>query len=295
MNQEKMGRFIAKLRKEKSMTQEDLANNLGVSNKSVSRWENGRCMPDLSLLEPLSRELGVSVNDLLSGEIVDKAKYQEVFEKNVFNTMTKVDKSNKKFAITIISIFVLILLLFGFSVERLMDTKNLNNNLISPSNVIRNVTSKEVKNIKKGMTYKEIITKLGSTKQDGYGTICATYLVDNKDLLSICFGNINDSCDKSGEELYEQMIKISLIDKAYNYLNNDTKSKIINLYEANVTTLKIENNTYIYLDKNHERIELKNKEIILVDFETDIKSFPNNIIVILDADTNEVLGLGLID
>lgn len=64
----KIGKFIAFKRKEKKMTQEDLASLLGVTNKTVSRWENGNYMPDLSLLKPLSEILGVSLNELLSGE-----------------------------------------------------------------------------------------------------------------------------------------------------------------------------------------------------------------------------------
>lgn len=73
MNQEKTGRFIAALRKEKKMTQEQLAEKLGVSNRSVSRWENGNSMPDLSLLQALSQELKVTVPELLNGERLKKA------------------------------------------------------------------------------------------------------------------------------------------------------------------------------------------------------------------------------
>ena len=64
----KIGKFIARMRNEKKMTQEELAKILGVTNKTVSRWENGNYMPDLSLLKPLSEVLGVSLNELLSGE-----------------------------------------------------------------------------------------------------------------------------------------------------------------------------------------------------------------------------------
>lgn len=64
----KIGKFIAKMRKEKNMTQEDLAKILGVTNKTISRWENGNYMPDLSLLKPLSEVLDISLNELLSGE-----------------------------------------------------------------------------------------------------------------------------------------------------------------------------------------------------------------------------------
>ena len=67
MNQEQVGRFIAELRKEQKLTQEQLAEMLGVTNRSVSRWENGRCLPDLSLLQEISEALGVSISELLNG------------------------------------------------------------------------------------------------------------------------------------------------------------------------------------------------------------------------------------
>ena len=69
MNQEKIGKFIATLRREeKKMTQEQLAEKLGVSNRSISRWENGKTMPDLAMLPIISEELGVSISELLNGE-----------------------------------------------------------------------------------------------------------------------------------------------------------------------------------------------------------------------------------
>lgn len=73
MNQEKIGKFIAKLRKEKKMTQQELAEKLNVTDKAVSKWENGRCLMDMALLKPLSECLGVSVIELINGErITDK-------------------------------------------------------------------------------------------------------------------------------------------------------------------------------------------------------------------------------
>ena len=111
MNQEKIGKFIAMLRKEKNFKQEALASALGVSNKTISRWETGKYMPDLSLFPLLSKELGVSVNELMSGEKIDKKEYQDEFEKNVVNTIAKVDKSTRNWNILgYISIGVMILL-----------------------------------------------------------------------------------------------------------------------------------------------------------------------------------------
>lgn len=93
MNQEKIGKFIAECRKNKKMTQSELAEKLGVSDKTIGNWENGRNMPDLSLFKPLCNELNISINDLLSGEKISKEKYQEKFEENIVNT---IDYTNKQ-------------------------------------------------------------------------------------------------------------------------------------------------------------------------------------------------------
>lgn len=93
MDQKKIGRFIAENRKLKKMTQVELAEKLGVSDRSVSKWENGRCMPDLSLFEPLCEELGITINEFLSGEKIKKEEYQEELEKNIVNT---IDYSQKQ-------------------------------------------------------------------------------------------------------------------------------------------------------------------------------------------------------
>ena len=93
MNQEKIGKFIQKKRKEKKITQSELAEKLGVSDRTVGNWENGRNMPDLSLFKPLCDCLDISINDLLSGEEIKKENYQDKFEENIVNT---IDYSNKK-------------------------------------------------------------------------------------------------------------------------------------------------------------------------------------------------------
>ena len=68
MDQIKIGKFIAALRKDKGLTQEQLGEKLGVTNKTISRWENGNYMPDVEMLSLLSKEFGVSINELISGE-----------------------------------------------------------------------------------------------------------------------------------------------------------------------------------------------------------------------------------
>lgn len=74
MNQEKIGSFIAELRKEKNITQEELAEKLGVNVKSVSRWENGKNLPDHSLLKDLCSLFNISINELYEGEKITKTK-----------------------------------------------------------------------------------------------------------------------------------------------------------------------------------------------------------------------------
>ena len=68
MNQIAIGNFIGKKRKELNLTQAQLADKLGVSNKTVSKWENGKCMPDYGVIQPLCTELGVTVSELMDGE-----------------------------------------------------------------------------------------------------------------------------------------------------------------------------------------------------------------------------------
>ena len=68
MNQEKIGKFISKLRKEKNMTQQELADKINVTDRAVSHWENGRSIPDISLFKPLCEIFNISINELISGE-----------------------------------------------------------------------------------------------------------------------------------------------------------------------------------------------------------------------------------
>ncbi len=72
MNQVLTGKFITQKRKEKNLTQAQLAEKLAISNKTVSKWENGKCMPDYSIIENLCKELGITIAELMDGEDADK-------------------------------------------------------------------------------------------------------------------------------------------------------------------------------------------------------------------------------
>lgn len=115
MNQEKIGLFIAKCRREKNMTQEDLAEKLGVSNKSISRWENGKTMMDISLFEPLCNELDISIIELLNGERINDKKKDKLYTKTLINYTNKVGSRNKQVILTILFIMSLMpMLLYQF-------------------------------------------------------------------------------------------------------------------------------------------------------------------------------------
>lgn len=130
MDQEQIGRFIAELRKEKKMTQIELASKLRITDRAISKWENGRGMPDLSLLVPLCEILDISINELLSGARLDKKSYQEKLEENIINTIGYTDKKIKKtkkiFNISLALIFmffVLLILMFTIDVNRMRNNK----------------------------------------------------------------------------------------------------------------------------------------------------------------------------
>lgn len=74
MDQEQIGKFIAEIRHEKNLTQEQIAEKLNVNVKSVSRWENGRNLPDPSLMHELCNILGISINELFAGKRIKKNK-----------------------------------------------------------------------------------------------------------------------------------------------------------------------------------------------------------------------------
>ena len=109
-----IGKFIQERRKEKNLTQLKLSEILGVSEKTVSKWESGRGFPDTTLMLPLCSALNITANELLSGKILSNDKeYQEIAEQNLI-TMTNLYKRNTKFLLLtewiIISFSIIILL-----------------------------------------------------------------------------------------------------------------------------------------------------------------------------------------
>ena len=126
MDQIKIGNFISSLRKEKQMTQKELADLLHVSDRAISKWENGRGLPELSLLQPLCEALDVSINELLNGEKMIKKEIEEKSKETILSTIEysyhKIKTSRKGFFI-LLSILVLfftsIFVLLGIDVTRM--------------------------------------------------------------------------------------------------------------------------------------------------------------------------------
>jgi len=126
MDQVKIGRFIATVRKEQNLTQRDLAERIGVTDRAVSKWENGRGLPELSLIKPLCDALSLSVNELFCGERIAEEQLPAQAETNLIDTL---DYSHKKIQKTkvlflsllaaVIAVILLLVALFAVDVRRM--------------------------------------------------------------------------------------------------------------------------------------------------------------------------------
>lgn len=87
MDMKKIGSFLSQLRKERGLTQEQLGEKLGVTNKTVSRWETGTYLPPVEILQLLSELYGITINEILSGERLNDKEYREKAEENIKNAL----------------------------------------------------------------------------------------------------------------------------------------------------------------------------------------------------------------
>lgn len=138
MDQEKIGKFILECRKNKKLTQSELAEKLGVTDKSVSRWENGINLPDASLYNTICEELDISINELLSGKKLKSDEYQKKLEENIIllneKTNQKINKILKKYIVFPFMIICLILISF-FVFLKIKDYRDNKKSYIPISNV----------------------------------------------------------------------------------------------------------------------------------------------------------------
>ena len=95
MDQIKIGKFIAECRKKKNMTQATLEEKLNITDRAISKWETGKGMPDSSIMLELCKELNISVNELLSGEMIEMNNYDRKAEENLIELKKQKEESDK--------------------------------------------------------------------------------------------------------------------------------------------------------------------------------------------------------
>lgn len=96
MDQKRIGDFVATLRKEKGITQQELGDHLGVTNKTVSRWETGRYMPDIGLIPELCKFFDVTINEFICGERVEEADFRNQADINILDVLTQDKKLRRQ-------------------------------------------------------------------------------------------------------------------------------------------------------------------------------------------------------
>lgn len=126
MEQDKVGKFIAKLRKEKDMTQQQLADKLGITDRAVSNWENGRRLPEYSILKELCDIFGISINELFAGEKIDKENYNQIADENLLKVIEKINKESRKIEkrmiiVLVISVILTMLIIYLLPLKNIKD------------------------------------------------------------------------------------------------------------------------------------------------------------------------------
>ena len=254
MNYETIGKFIQEKRKEKKLTQKELAEKLGVTDKAVSKWERGQGCPDVSILEILSNELGVSILELLKGRIIENEVIKVTEANDYIQETIKFTKNNIKKTINKIITFIilgvsLILLIlnienimsmnktyeYNFDNETVIEMKKQLNNLQANIELIESnqgkYTKEEYEEIKKDLSnVKEKINNSKLLKYEGYKkmTLKDLYIIDDNILEELSGIRILKTIEKYDDN-NEQLIKDNVIAKIY--LNINTHEEIEKAYK----------------------------------------------------------------
>lgn len=221
MNYEKIGEFIAKKRKEKNLTQKDLAQLIGVTDKAVSKWERGLGCPDVSILEVLSKELDVSILEILKGRIIEN-EVIKVTELNdyVLDTVKYTNNSTKDKIKNLISNIITIIIIGICSFLLIM---NVNHMIYLYKDIPNTLTDKNLEEMNK-----------------------------NIELIS---NNIN--IIKSNQGIFNDEDYNNMLNNINDMYNNLTKMKILN-YNTNTNNTKISRNDYFLLDVSNEPLKIIN-------------------------------------
>lgn len=118
MNQIIIGKFILQKRKEKNLTQEQLAEKLGVSNKTISKWENGKCMPDYSVIKNLCEELEITVAELMDGENAEDKSVRTYDEEQIMDLLKRTQDLEKQKNL----LYGILLIVMGIALQALSHT-----------------------------------------------------------------------------------------------------------------------------------------------------------------------------
>ena len=132
MNQEKIGKFIASCRKKQKLTQEQLAEKLGITYKAVSKWETGKGLPDASIMKDLCNILKITVNELLSGELINKEDYNKKTQEYMLEIYRQKEEGDRRLlklekivGFLFVTYFVFILLTMNYLVEKNIISENM--------------------------------------------------------------------------------------------------------------------------------------------------------------------------
>lgn len=289
MNQEKLGKFIAHKRKEKNMTQKQLALKIGVTDKAVSRWERGIGCPDISYLDDLSKTLNISIVELLKGEEIDNVEIQEqdIIESMKYSknyTKQQIKNTINTVLYSIVIIISICLIMFNI-INRAILKNAFNSNMVTTAEHVNTDFSKYYKIIENNRgrysteEYNKIIKYLDVSKKrfnnkteefytkDKY-TIKDLYLFDeyyNDELKEVLF-------NQESLDIYKIIVKYdnSKIDNMAKYYRYSTyvDNSINSLDEFIYNTYDYKNNTKVNHVTNITFIlnmEYSKEEIILKD------------------------------
>lgn len=267
MNQEKIGKFIREKRKEKDLTQEELASILRVSNRTVSKWENGVCLPDYSIINELCSSLDISINEFLSGEELDDDSYQKKLEENMIKSITyKVRKNNRKMFF-IIAIVLVLISLIGFGIKHVMfyyenETEEMikqrQTDLSTRKIINEKITQNNLANQKVGDDfngYNIYIPEVFKLEND----ISKLGLLGNSD-CRVFFNNFRR--DDEGYNTYDGLIRVCTRDRFY----EETQIEEFDSYLDDKVDLNYYGNQKKYLEMKDVNIFSSKKDITMYSF-----------------------------
>ena len=141
MDQIKVGKFISEKRKEAKLTQSELAEKLNITDRAISKWENGKSMPDSGIIPELCKILNITITDLFNGEIVDMKDNKKI-EENILDAIKQKEISDKKLldlemvlGITVVTFFIIIVIAISYFTEAKMIPENISAILVGISTV----------------------------------------------------------------------------------------------------------------------------------------------------------------